>query len=261
MALTTEAGLNAAFPGQEREFTKANLTSASTAYASLWASVGNPAAGSFSIGNTTTGVIPTSATAGAFAFVNPASGNTYLGRIKCSAQNAGSMIFYDRLQHSGSYTSSAGTINANDQTAVDRDSSGAAVEVWCEINSALSATATTITITYTDQDGNTGATGTCTLPASAIAGRMFPFVLATGDSGVRSIEDVAGSAAPTGTFNIVMLRVLAAVPIFAAGQIFQYDWASIGMPRVLDNACIAIMMQTSAGSTGITAGSISIIQG
>lgn len=261
MAITTEATLNAAFPGQEREFTKANLTSASTAYVSLWASVGNPAAGSFSIGNTTTGVIPTAATAGAFPFANPASGNTYLARIKAATQNAGSLIFYDRLQHSGSYTSSNGTINANDQTAVNRDSTGAGVEVWCEINSALSAVSTTITITYTDQSGNTGATGTCVLPASAIAARMFPFVLATGDSGVRSIEDVAGSAAPTGTFNIVMLRVLAAVPIDAAGRIFQYDWASIGMPPVLDNACIAMMMQTSAGSTGIISGSINLIQG
>ncbi len=261
MALTTESALNAAFPGQERDYTKANVTSATSAFVSLWASVGNPAAGTLSVGNTTTGVVPTSATAGAFPFANPSTGFTYLARAKAMAQNSGTLTFYDRLQHSGSYTSSNGTINANDQVAVDRDSTGAGVEAWIEINTALNATPTTITITYTDQAGNTGNTGTCVIPASAIASRMFPFILAAGDSGIRSIEDVAGSAAPTGTFNIVLMRTLTTIPLNTASMFFQYDWALLGMPRVYDNACIAMMMQTSAGSTGISAGSISLIQG
>lgn len=261
MAITTFPALQAALPGQRKRISKANITSGATLFVTLWDSAGEPSAGSLSIGNTTTGVIPTDATAGAFAFVNPASGNSYLARAEAICQNVGTVFVYDRLWHAGSFTSSAGTINATDSTPIDRGSNGAGVELWAEINTALSALATTITVTYTNQDGTAGRTATCTLPASAIARRMLPFALQSGDTGIRSIEDVAGSAAPTGTFNLVLLQMLTEIPLPYPNVPGVMDWADIGMARIYNDACIAMMIQTASGGSGILHGALNIAQG
>jgi hypothetical protein len=261
MAITTLSGLRDALPGQTRNFTKANITSSSGFYISLWDAVGEPAAGSLSIGNTTTGLIPTDATAGAFSFANPSSGNSYLGKVTVSCQNVGTLILYDRLHHSGSYTSANGNINTTDMTAIDRYSTGEGAEIWVEIATALSALATTLTVQYTDQAGSTSATATCVVPASAAARRMFPFTAVIGTLGVRSIENLSGSAAPTGTFNLVILRRLAEIPMSVSGQQVTFDWSDIGISRIYNDACIAMMMQTASGGSGILAGSISIAQG
>lgn len=261
MAITTMDGVVASFPGQRRPISKTSFTTVAGAYSTLLNATGQPGAGTLTISNTTTGVIPTSATDGAVPFTNPGAGNSYLMQAEFSSSSPGSIIIYDRLQHSGSYSFASGNINTTDQTAVDRDSTGAGVEVWCEVNGALSATACTLTITYTDQSGNTGATGTCVVPASAITARMFPFVLAAGDSGVRSIENLAGSAAPTGSFNIVMLRRLGTVEMGIAGISGIKDFAALGMPRIYDNACICLLMNTNTTTSGLVSGSIVIGQG
>lgn len=242
-------------------FNKQSITTVAGGYFSLWDAPGQPGAGSLSIGNTTTGVIPTDATAGAFPFTNPSSGNSYLARAAASLASVGSLILYDRLHHSGSYTSVNGNINTTDMTAIDRGSDGAGVEVWAEINSALSAVATTITITYTNQDGTAGRTGSVTLPASAITRRMFPFALQSGDTGVRSIENIAGSAAPTGTFNIVMLRSLAEIAVSLAGVAGKANFVELGMPRIYNDACIAMMYVANTTTSGQIKGSFKMAQG
>ncbi len=261
MAITIMDHIVTAFPGQSRPVSKSSITSVAGAYFTLLNATGQPGAGTLTIGNTTTGVIPTSATDGALPFTNPGAGNSYLLQAEFSSSSPGSMIVYDRLQHSGSYSFANGNINTTDMTAVDRDSTGAGVEVWCEINGAMSASACTLTITYTDQSGNTGATGSCVVPASAITARMFPFVLAAGDSGVRSIENLAGSAAPTGSFNVVMLRRLGTIEMAVAGISGIKDFAQLGMPRIYDSACICLMMNTNTTTSGLVTGRIVIGQG
>jgi hypothetical protein len=262
MPFSTINALIAALPGQRQAFTKASVTSVAGAYISLWAAAGQPGAGSLSIGNTTTGVIPTDATAGAFPFTNPtAPAQSHVGRAAAASSSVGTLVLYDRVWHGGSYTSVNGAISANTTTAVDRPADGGELELWAEIATALSATATTITVTYTDQDGNTGNSATATLLASAIASRMFPFALAAGDSGIRQITNIAGSAAPTGTFNLVILRRLAEIPIALAGVAAQVDFAQLGLPRVYDDSCIAMFMNTNTTGSGTLSGSFDLVQG
>ena len=261
MAILTGDNLIAGLLEQIAAFNKQSITTVAGGYFSLWDVAGQPGAGSLSIGNTTVGVIPTDATAGAFPFANPGSGNSYLAMARAASSVVGSLILYDRLHHSGSYTSVNGNINTTSQTAIDRGSGGEGVELWAEINSALSATATTITVTYTDQDGNTGNSATCTLPASAIARRMFPFALAAGDSGIRSIQNVAGSAAPTGTFNLVLLRRLADIPMPIVGVAGILNAFALGLPRVYNDACIAMMVNSNSTTSGTIAGSFKLAQG
>jgi hypothetical protein len=262
MAITTLDQLVAAFPGQLLAFTKASVASVAGAFISLWAAAGQPGAGSLAIGNTTTGVIPTDATAGAFPFSNPGGGNlSYLARAVVAAATTGTLVWYDRLWHGGSYTPANGNISTTTTTAIDRDSTGAGAELWAEINTGLSAVALTLTVTYVNQAGTGGRTATCAIPASAIASRMFPFVLQAGDSGIRQITNIAGNAAPTGSFNLVILRRLAELPVAAAAVATSQDYAALGLPRVYDDACIAAFMNTNTTSSGALSGSLSLVQG
>lgn len=262
MALTTLDQLVAAMPGQALPFTKASVTSVAGAYISLWAAAGLPGAGSLSVGNTTTGVIPDVNTNGSFTFVNPSGGNlSYLAKCVATSSSVGTITIYDRVWHGGSYTSVNGAISANTTTAVTRPSSGVALELWAEIATALSATATTITATYVNQAGTGSRSATVTLPASAIASRMFPFALQAGDTGIRQITNLAGSAAPTGTFNVVILRRLIDIPIAIAGVSQVLDFGQLGLPQVLDSSCLAMMMTTNTTSSGTLSGAMSLVQG
>lgn len=251
----------AALAGQQQRlpFTKASVTSVAGGYISLWASAGLPAAGTLALGNTTTGVIPTSATAGSFRFADAGTGNLYLAKAAASSSVTGTLCVYDRVWHGGAYTSVNGAISANTTTAITRSSTGDGVELWAEIASALSATATTITVTYVNQAGTGSRTATCALPASAIASRMFPFVLQAGDTGIRQITNVAGSAAPTGTFNLVMLERLTEIPITVAGVASLQDFAATGLPITEPSACVAMFMTTNTTSSGTLSGTISLI--
>lgn len=262
MPFSTINALIAALPGQRMAFTKATVTSVAGAWSSLWGAGGMPGAGALSIGNTTTGLIPTDATAGAFPFTNPvAPAQSHIGRCAASSSSVGTVTIYDRVWHGGSYTSANGTISANTTTAVDRPADGGELELWAEIATALSATATTITVTYVNQDGVGSRTATVTLLASSIASRMYPFVLQAGDTGIRQITNIAGSAAPTGTFNLVILRRLAEIPIALAAVAGQFDFGQLGMPRIYDDSCLALMMHTNTTSTGALSGSFDIVQG
>ena len=262
MAIATMSQLVAALPGFRQAITKASVTSVAGGYISLWAAAGSPGAGSLSIGSTTTGTIPTDATAGAFPFTNPtAPVLTYLARAAAASSVTGTLVIYDRVWHGGSYTSVNGTISSSTTTAVDRPSSGAGLELWAEINGALSATATTITVTYVDQDGTGSNTATATLLASSIASRMYPFAFASGDTGIRQITNIAGSAGPTGTFNLVVMRRLAEIPMAVVGVAGQADFADLGLPQVYDDSCIALMMNTNTTSSGTLSGSFALAQG
>lgn len=262
MAFSTINGLIAAMPGQRQPFTKASVTSVAGAYISLWASAGLPGAGSLAVGNTTTGVIPTDATTGSFPFTNPVSPATaHLGRCAGASSVVGTVVLYDRLWHGGSYTSVNGSISANTTTQVTRPSTGVDCELWAEIATALSAVATTITVTYVNQDGTGSRTATATLPASAIASRMFPFALQAGDTGIQQITAISGSAAPTGTFNLVILRRMAELPISIAGVANVQDFAQLGLPQVYDDSCLALFMNTNTTSSGTLSGSFDIVQG
>ncbi len=260
MAITTMAALRAASPGQEGQFSKNGATAVSGGFHSTFFLTTTPAAGA-SIANATTGVIPTSATLGAVPFVNPPSGNSYLLRMQASSQQLGTVVMADRVWHAGPYTSVNGSISASTTTAVDRDSTGYGVELWCEIASGLSAVATTLTATYVNQNGTGGRTATCVVPASAILGRMLPFVLQAGDVGIRQITALSGTGAPTGTFNLVMLRKIAQVAFLSINKTFAISWEDVGLQRIYDNACLFFYKFCGAGNSGFVGGTFNIVQG
>lgn len=262
MAITTTDGLVAAaaaaitWPLQKGSFTPAAVAG----YHSLWLTAGTPGAG-VAPSSGVAGSVPTSATAGAVPFSNVT--NSYMGLLYMSATQAGALMIYDRLWHNSglSVTSTAGqTVNS---VALTRpDALGSQVEAWLDIYAAMGAGTPAITLSYTDQDGNAANTATLQgLVSAATASRAFRFSLASGDSGVRSIQTYTASATMTsGTMGLVLRRRIAAASVALASTGVTLDAIRAGLPRINDSACLELMWQGAASATVID-GHVQIYQG
>lgn len=266
MPFTTQDQITAALPGQYFDFTKsAPAVPVAGGYQSLWDATGYPAAGSLTIGNTTTGVVPDDATLGAWVpnFVNAAT-TLHYGRLDAASSTIGVLTLYDRVWHAGSFSlAAAGNIAGwTGTTVVNRpNTNGDGVGAWVEVNVVLAATASTITITFTDQAGTTGRTATCALPASAAARRMFPFVFGqAGVTGIRSIQTINnGTAVATGSINIVLAYRHVSVPVVAASTGSTLDYLELGLTQVRDNSCIAGMWLANGAAVPTVQGTLNLI--
>jgi hypothetical protein len=111
------------------------------------------------------------------------------------------------------------------------------IKIAYEVSSLMGAGAPTLTATYVNSDGTAGrTTPSITLTAAMIAGAFIPLPLQAGDTGVRAIATHTKNATQTsGTYHIVMYRVLARVPIIAAGIGGAVDAVTSGFPRMYDN--------------------------
>ena len=232
-------------------------------FQSLWKGTGTPGAGSnpplFSAGS---GYVPDDTTAGALTFTN--SLQTYLGRLSMSGPTAGYLVVYDRVWAcSGFSTVSTSAQNIVTPGLPGRQSGNyVGVEAWLEVYTAPGATGANWTLGYTDQSGNTGATAVYAHPANAeTVGQMMRFPLAAGDHGVQSVQSLtcSVSSGTAGDIGITLIRRIAEIPITANGVVL--DVFGLGLPKIPDDACLAMMMLCSTTSTGIVIGSLSLTQG
>lgn len=228
---------------------------------SLWTVGGFPAAGSAP--GSANGVIPTKSTVGALNFVDAgASENTFLAQLSLVGATAGTFFLYDRLWHNSALNGTLATAQTFTQPALTRHTDGVGVEIWLEWYTATGSTAVTATVSYTNSDGVSGRSGTCSIAASPVAGQMMQVSLQAGDKGVLSVQSVTLSATTgtAGNFGVTLLKkkALAAVPGANIAQPPQ-DFAAIGLPEIQDNACIAIGVQCTATNTGIMNGLTSIV--
>lgn len=258
-------GLITAMPGQRRPFNKASQTTEGAGtWHSLLKAAGQPgAAATPASGN---GVIPDNSSAGMLRFANPGGGIfTYLARFQAFGGTVGTVILYDRLWHNSGLSGTSVAAQAFTQPALTRpDALGEDVELWGEVYTAMGATGSVFTATYVDQDGNAGNSAVYTMPANALSvGQMFPFALAAGDTGVRSVSQVilSISTGTAGDFGLVLLRRIAEVPIVVAGSGVQRDIFRLGMPRVYDSAALALMVFCSTTNSGVIMGSAGLVQG
>ena len=140
------------------------------------------------------------------------------------------------------------------------------------------ATAQNIALSYTDQAGNAGnALGaTVAMTASGIAGHIShagtaannygPFLpLASGDTGVRSVQTVTFSAANTGTGALCIARPLAQITLSVAGLMTEKDLLNQipSLPVIKDGACLVWLYGAGAATTASTtfAGGIEVVWG
>jgi hypothetical protein len=248
---------------------------------SLWQLAGTPGAGA-AAANTAGGVVPTNATPGALSHGNPAAGEAHLlDFLVGSSAQAGTLYLCDRLLHiqgnSGGTAidetlTTSQTINSTTlpsrcpTSAVDDTPStnGHGVRAAVEVVSATGAGTPTLTIGYTASDGTAGRTATNIDPtvATSASGAFYRLGLQAGDLGVRSWQTYQQSATWTsGQVNLVLYRVIKAVPLLAAGVPFQGDWYTLGGPRIYDNSCLFFFFVPQTTTTTLISGALTETNG
>lgn len=199
-----------------------------------------------------------------------ASTNTHLARFSgVSSAQPGMLLLCDRLWHNSGIvvtTTTAQTINSAAWPARDRNgtTNGDDVLVGLEVSTVTGAGASVISISYTDSGNTAGNTGSALIPyvAASAAGTFYPFSLAAGDSGVRSIQSYTSTVSMTsGTVHLVAYRVLATLELPAAGIPNAVDALTSGMPRCYDTTVPFLLFIPSTTTTTQLTGQVAFTQG
>jgi hypothetical protein len=228
---------------------------------SLWDVAGTPGAGSLSIGNTASGLVPTDATAGAptiNAFGGGATGYVTGAEIYNSVTSQ--VLVYDRVFHVGSIslTSLATTTLSSQPSFSSRIPGGTdytGLELFLEINAAVSNTATTVTVNYYNETGSGGGsrtTGATASLAQYTTRRLVPMPLQAGDKGISQINSVVvgGTVATTGSFNVVIARKIAGARIMVANGGEVQAWDRVPFRQIWDNSCLWLVVNADSTSSG-----------
>jgi hypothetical protein len=234
-------------------------TGSRTAVAGSWASVfdlaGNPGAGVLAGTSTTTGVVPTDATAGCpviNAFGGGATG--YLAVVDYGSSVACRIRLLDVLWKGGAYAFNANTTGNTPASFASRAPGGADfsdTQLWYEQVTAGTGVQN-VAVTYTNQAGTTGrSTGTVVAPAAMIIGRMMQLPLQAGDTGLQGVTGVVGTVATVGTFNILVAR-----PIWTGrcrmandGDVHSLD--KTGQAIIYADSALMMIVAPDSTSTGV----------
>jgi hypothetical protein len=200
-----------------------------------------------------------------------ASGNTHLARFSgVSSAQGGILVLCDRLWHNSGLvvtTTGAQLLTSAAWPARDKNGStnGVGVYIGLEIMTSTGAGAATPSIQYINDTGAGGAkTGSMqvTYAASSIAGTFYPFRLAAGDTGVRSISSCTlGVSMTSGSIALVAYRPLAMIELTAAGIPNAVDALTSGMPRLYDTSVPFILYIPQTTTTSLVTGSVVYTQG
>ena len=256
MAITTLDGAIAGFQSP-RPILKIGITMSAVGAMrgyTPWYAAGNPGASTATaIGINGEAVTPAlGSTGGRIPRTNPGTGNAYLGRLAVTASTAGTLWLIDRLwQNSGLVTTSTTAQAITPAALPARDAAGAtngaSIMAAMEWSTAGGAGTPTVTLTYTDQDGNTGATGTLAGVTTPPVGTFEIFTLAAGDTGIRAPTSFIQSATRTsGAMHLVLFRVLAQVEVTAANIGNAIDALTSGLPRIYDDSVLQLVWFPSA---------------
>lgn len=241
----------------------ATRTTIAAAWFSLFDIGGSPGAGTLAIGNTANGVVPTDATAGyppidAFGAGNIGS----LTKVDFGSSVACRIRLFDRLFAAGAYAfnanvalasqpSYAGRVNLrNFATGLDaNDYKG--TELWAEQVTAATGNQA-VAVTYTNQDGTgSRSTGAVGIGAAPTVGRCWQLPLQSGDAGVQRIDNVQGTVASAGTFNVMVLRQLWTGRVRLAADGDVHDFLKTGLIQVFADSALYALVQADSTSSGL----------
>lgn len=172
------------------------------------------------------------------------------------------------LYYPGISMNSSSAQNLTNTNTLTRYTDGAGLRAYLVIQTTAGATAHNVAMSYTNQAGTSGRTLPVTVActASAItphithagtaANNYGPFLpLASGDTGIRSVQSVTISAASgAGTAALVLCRPLATIPITTASVAAERDLMNQlpSMPRVFDGACLTWLYFAGAATAAST---------
>lgn len=228
----------------------ASLTSIAGAWFSGLQLAGAPGAGTLAGTSTTTGVVPTDATAGCPA-ISFSTGTGYLTRVDYGSSVSGRIRLYDLLWKGGAYTFNANTTGNTPTSYSTRVPGGSyeGLEIWIEFVTA-STGVQGVNISYTNQAGTAKTTGVVATVAGTVS-RCVQIPLAAGDTGVQGITGVVGSTATAGTFNILVMRPLwtGRCKIANDGDIHGID--KTGMPQIFPDSALFALVAADSTARGL----------
>ena len=264
MAITTFDQLKASAMQRIVMKRTASVTSVAAQPTTVWQAAGFPGAGTLAIGNTTTGVVPTDATAG-YPIINAFGGGAKgeISRLVFGNTVAGVIDLFDTVWAGGAFPFNASqAITApsySSRVPGGTDYNGLLIHV--EAVTAFTGNPT-FTITYTNQSGTAGrSTGAVASGAALIVGRGLFLPLQAGDSGVQAITNVAASVATAGTFNVRVLRPLGSARGDVANWQVVQDWFSTGGPEVFADSALYPIVTPDSTATGLPSITVDIRNG
>lgn len=262
MAITTLDGVLAGMQRPRPYFKTGNTMPAVGAQRAYtpWYVGGSPGAGVASVvgvnGETQVG----NAVAGQLPRTNSAA-LSYLARFNGFASQIGNLWLLDRLWQNSGLSPTLTTLQSITPVAIPaRDNAGTTNGdgVFCGIEwSATGGAGTpTCTLTYTNQAGTAGRTATLTGLTAPVTGTVELFGLQAGDTGIRSIQGFQMNATRTsGTFHLVLFRLLASLEIPTANAGNSIDALTGGFPQIYDNTVPQLLFWNSATGAATISGS------
>lgn len=140
------------------------------------------------------------------------------------------------------------------------------------VTTALGATAHNITVTYVDQDGNAAEAGSAQAVRVSSAVNTVPFTapkwfyyLNAADTGLRSITNIALSAASSGNVDWFIGHALALIPAVNAAYLpvlFDGLNQAFNLERLYDGCTLALMELYKSATTALTTvGALVVVSG
>lgn len=246
----------ACFPAKPARIEKDSLASVASVLMSLWRATGPTPVGDKP--NALGGANCSRLTLGAGQLLPVTGGKrNHALSLTAFAAQPGTISIVDRVWHSDSLSlNNAGAQTINSGAFPARVGGGSGLELGFEIWSPPGAAAISPSVSYTDATGGNGAGRTATMaaaavPASAIAGRFFPFNLQSGDAGISAIAScTTGASGTAGEGGLVVYRTLFDVVIPASTSTDYKGLEGTGLFEIPDDACLALLDLTVATTSG-----------
>ena len=264
MAITTLDGVIAAAKQRIIINKSASRTAVAAAPFSVFDLAGVPGGGVLAGTSTTTGVVPTDATAGCPTINAFGGSNTgYISRIEGNSQVSCRIQLYDMLWKAGAYAFNASTTGQSPTSFSSRIPGGTdytGLELWYEQVTAGTGIQS-VAVTYNDEGAASSTTGTIVAPAAMILGRMMQLPLAAGDKGIQGVTGVVGTVATVGTFNILVMRPLGEVRIRVANDGIIQDALMTGLPIIYTDSALVMIVSADSTATSLPELVIDVING
>jgi len=236
-----------------------------------WKDTGTPAAGAdptLGVGN---GASPTNRTGGGWPYNGSATGTQNaligIGAASGTASSTGTLILCDRQAHIQlSVAQATSALTGMDGTGrmAATTAPGDGGMLWAECTAAMSAAQNTFTFTYTNMlgtgsevtpnvlNGSSTAVGNMAFQTTGVVTYLWT-ILATGDTGVRSVQTVTlvTNNSATGQYDLCIVRPLAYLPIAAVSQYLERDLVIEipGTQKLYDSSCLFMIYLPAAANT------------
>jgi hypothetical protein len=265
MAITTLDGLIAATKQRVRYTKTASRTTVANGWFSVIDLAGQPGAGVLAGSSTTAGVVPTDLTAG-YPIINAfgAGASGYLGRVAFGNTVACRIAVFDCLWLGGAYAFNANTAIPTPPSYAARvpGANYSGLEIWAQQVTAATGNQA-VNVTYTNQSGTgTRTTGAVGIGAAPTVGRCWQLPLQAGDSGVQEVDNVQGTVATAGTFNVMVLRRLAEGRVPIVNGLDRQSVIDVGaLLQVYADSAFFVLIAADSTSSGLPDVDFQVING